>query len=172
MSYFAESGEETNHEYKSCNPDNLIDDVYGLKRHRTDASTTTGTYRKQKNPEGEANHEYKPSNPDNLIDDVYGLKRHRTDTSITGTYREQKNLEALTDSQSKGRKIIKRKSYRRVAFQILRYGLAFYLSCALIEGIYNRVENDDRNYWGTVIGVCLVYVVLKYPFKPSEEKDN
>ena len=45
------------------------------------------------------------------------------------------------------------------------------LSCVSFEGIYNRVENDDRNYWGLLL-VFVSCTCLKYPFKPSEEKDN
>lgn len=113
-------------------------------------------------PASETNYRYIPCNPNNLIDDVYGLKRQRTGGSETST-----------TSQSKGRRVAKTNSYTKAFIQISRYILALWVSYATIEGIYNRVKSGDSALsiaLGVTLGVAIVYVIIKYPFRNTEEK--
>lgn len=67
-------------------------------------------------------------------------------------------------------KVSRISNFKGVAFRLLKYGLAIYLSYAVLEGIYNRIRNNDRNYWGTAVGVGIIYVLIAWNPTASEEK--
>ena len=120
----------------------------------------------------EANCKDETHNTSHRIDDIYGIKRTRTDIKLTvNTDLKRKKSEAKAKPQAKGRETTKSSNYKRIVLQTLRYGFVIYLSCAVIEGIYNRIKNNDRNYWGTALGVGLVYITV-YPFDAYKEKES
>lgn len=86
--------------------------------------------------------------------------------------REKNSTNIKDNPQEKGCEITESRNYKKIFSQILRYGLALYLTYAVLEGIYNRIKNDDRDYWGTAFGIGIVYVVLAYPFRSSKKEGN
>lgn len=61
-------------------------------------------------------------------------------------------------------------NYKRAAFRFLKYSLAIYLSYVVLEGVYNRIRNNDRNYWGTAMGIGIIYVLIVWNPTASGEK--
>lgn len=53
---------------------------------------------------------------------------------------------------------------------MLRYGIAIYVSWAVVDGIYTRIEKGDRNYVGTGIGIAIVYGLIVWEPKNLEQE--
>lgn len=61
---------------------------------------------------------------------------------------------------------------RKAIFKFLRYCLAIYLSYIVLEGVYNGIKNKTGNYWGTAIGIGMVYGLITYKPDPSQEEQR
>ena len=60
----------------------------------------------------------------------------------------------------------------KVILQVLRYCLTAFIVCVVVEGIYNRIKNDDRNYIATALGIGAVCALVFYRPDSSEENNT